>query len=1432
MKNINRLLTLILVLMFCSVAAFAGTTHSEGGPVNDASDGTNASNSTFKVFNVLRTNEVVAGNVGSALADFWLADVGTGLTTQWAAGDDHLCIVDQETGSGTTAHKGYYAVINKDITNSDPDQYATITLRSIPTPNPQINGSNVDLNWSVPLEDAGVPDQDNIIGYYLYRSTAQDSGFALVSTNILTTNNYTDAGVVDNTYYYTLKLVYRGNVSSNYYSSNSDAAVVGAVPPPVVADTLAPTTSAWAPANGAAGVALSTPVSFRVTDNISGVSLNTLQVIVAGTTYNSLTVSVNGSALDYTITVPTQTYAYDQVVGVTINVADVSGNVMPTDSYSFTIQSIPANATFNITRFVAIAGDGRVTMNWVNPFSADFVEIRRREDAYPWVVTQGVQVASWNSGIPETYTDTGLENGKLYYYVIHATANSGTVTSKLADNSTPVTNNYWSIAYNNPGTYPQVSNWYWQIRNGWKGWVSRNVHDYGTGLVHDPSNSGVAYSEGVGYGLLLAVINDDQPTFNYIFNAAETRMKNGNGLYSWKASSNGTVVSVDAATDADQDIALALIFADLLQREGHWTTTSSYRVRAQELINDIYTHEIDQGRYVLPGDNYPDNSVLNPSYFAPAWYRVFDQYEDTDHDWTTVINQCYTTLQANSGFSRGLAPDWSDENGAAVGSYSNDFTYDALRTLWRTALDSIWFNNTTAQTYANNAAAFIDAPSANFYKLNGSLDEAPNHSEISIAMWAAGVMGSTNTAMTASYNWEMSLYDNLVNLTANREFGEWAGAGNYYYNQALSQFGTAVMSGSFPNIYNDLNVAPVVSAALITSIPAVLTHDVLHSVAAVYVDSDGHGDLSNIYFRLENPETANDLEMRLAEGTTAGDSVLIGSTGTYITSANYVYTINGPTLNVTWNFIVSDNWTNSNTINAGIRAEDEHGHDTGYVYNTATAITYLIDNSDPVVAIITNGGADFTTINSQVILNGSVSSDAVVMYLNGIAASVNYTAGNTTWTATANFSEGVAAAFSVIAVDAGSNTSNTDTITITLDTTPPPPVNGLSALAGNSQAVVSWTRESTPTATGTIVVRATGDITWTPSSQNTYTQDQVVAAGVTIEYVGALQSFTDSGLTNGVEYTYAAFAYDGMYWYSSYSAGSTANVTPTPSAISNLQISRNAVLSVSTKETITLTWGGPTADVWALTNTFNTAFTGAQLLASGVTSPWIDTSASGSTVDQRYYRVVDEGQAPAAGLTTVGKFDFVLSPGSITNVSSPLIVNNTNANEVIGEQLTAANNSTDADWIKIGVSAQAYRYYRGFNDNWWQNNQAVSALLNNGRGFEIGIRPTNPTADITIVGTVAASTVNITLVAGDVTMIGRVYPTEISINSINLGSGLTSASNATEADKFIAEDNEAWLVNTGDWYTGNDTSIITLSPGKAYKIVIQGNQVTWGQQLE
>ncbi len=326
-----------------------------------------------------------------------------------------------------------------------------------------------------------------------------------------------------------------------------------------------------------------------------------------------------------------------------------------------------------------------------------------------------------------------------------------------------------------------------------------------------------AVSEGIGYGMLLALINNDQDNFNKIFEGANNNMWRGRsyGCWSW---ANGGCVQGGAATDADLDIALALVFADKLQEKGLWNSYNkngvTYKSRAMELIGSIRETMVS-GDILLPGDSWGGDGInnINPSYFSTAAMRVFNQYQTT-YDYTAVINKCYTILESTANYNKGQAPDWCNASGGPTGKYYG-MSIEAIRVPWRIGLDAIWFNNSRAIQYCKNTKNTLTNYQSEEvfsqmreYKPDGSPDndnpdrQADNFERI--AMWSTAVLGSKDKTYAQAVLTEYTDYQIASSRSTKGAFGGLDTDDNFYYKQSLAMLGYATIFGLFPNVLQDM----------------------------------------------------------------------------------------------------------------------------------------------------------------------------------------------------------------------------------------------------------------------------------------------------------------------------------------------------------------------------------------------------------------------------------------------------------------------------------------------------------------------------------------------------------------------------------------------------------------------------------------------------
>ena len=195
--------------------------------------------------------------------------------------------------------------------------------------------------------------------------------------------------------------------------------------------------------------------------------------------------------------------------------------------------------------------------------------------------------------------------------------------------------------------------------------------------VRRPNSSGAVVnstvSEGIAYGMLLAVYADDQPTFDKFWQYSQIHL-DSNGLMNWYIGPAGETLGTGAASDSDEDIAFALIAADA-RWGGRGSLTTNYIDLAQDADRQASgnTRSTTRNDVFKPGDTGFDGSVINISYFAPAYYRCSAASPARPPTGTAspppATTSSNATLNAQNGnASNGLVPAWSTPAGRADGA--------------------------------------------------------------------------------------------------------------------------------------------------------------------------------------------------------------------------------------------------------------------------------------------------------------------------------------------------------------------------------------------------------------------------------------------------------------------------------------------------------------------------------------------------------------------------------------------------------------------------------------------------------------------------------------------------------------------------------------------------------------------------------------------
>lgn len=205
------------------------------------------------------------------------------------------------------------------------------------------------------------------------------------------------------------------------------------------------------------------------------------------------------------------------------------------------------------------------------------------------------------------------------------------------------------------------------------------------GRIIDTANNNISHSEGQGFAMLVAVSNNDQETFDKLWQWTKHTLQNKeNGLFYWRynPASADPIADRNNATDGDTLIAWAL-----LKAADRWKN-KQYGKASDEITKALLANMVIEYagyKVMLPGKNgFHLNSevILNPSYFIfPAW----SAFAKRSHlqAWHTLIKDNQTLLGHMGQGKANLPTDWVTlrANGDLVPAkdWPPRMSYDAIR---------------------------------------------------------------------------------------------------------------------------------------------------------------------------------------------------------------------------------------------------------------------------------------------------------------------------------------------------------------------------------------------------------------------------------------------------------------------------------------------------------------------------------------------------------------------------------------------------------------------------------------------------------------------------------------------------------------------------------------------------------------------------------
>jgi endo-1,4-beta-D-glucanase Y len=363
--------------------------------------------------------------------------------------------------------------------------------------------------------------------------------------------------------------------------------------------------------------------------------------------------------------------------------------------------------------------------------------------------------------------------------------------------------------------------------------------------IYDSGNDDVR-SEGMSYGMMMAVQMNKQTEFNKLWRWAKTNMynetnqKNCRGYFAWQCGTNGNKKDAGCAPDGEFYFATALLFAHA--RWGSGSGVLDYRKHAMQLLYDMIHR-------TSPPDNYGEPAMFrntdyngagkymtvfqpqgsageftDPSYHLPAFYEVWaiELEKDANAGNLHGIWDNAAAMKTDAAFYRsavaasrglfknavnattGLGPDYSHFTGTAYGSDAHShFEYDAFRTVMNAAMDYSWFAvDSWQKTYADTLQSFFHSKGVNSYTALWTLTGTSRGGDHSPGLIACNAVASLAATHQRAWDflddfWEISMtpgryryYDGclymlgLLHVTGN--FKAYLSSGTYTPNPGIS----------------------------------------------------------------------------------------------------------------------------------------------------------------------------------------------------------------------------------------------------------------------------------------------------------------------------------------------------------------------------------------------------------------------------------------------------------------------------------------------------------------------------------------------------------------------------------------------------------------------------------------------------------------------
>lgn len=336
-------------------------------------------------------------------------------------------------------------------------------------------------------------------------------------------------------------------------------------------------------------------------------------------------------------------------------------------------------------------------------------------------------------------------------------------------------------------------------------------------------------SEGMSYGMIIAVELDRRQDFDALWNWAKTYMHRGepahpaHRYFSWQLRPDGTPMDEMPAPDAEEYFVTALFFAS--HRWGDGAGIYQYGREARELLDamknraavtgavnrtrqttglSLFNPEHKMVRFTPDSSNFAKNGDhTDPSYHLPAFYELWALWgpEPDRAFWVDAARASRDFFVKAAHPKTGLCPDFANFDGtpkaASWDEHTADFRWDAWRTAMNWAVDSVWWARDPREVeLSDRLLGFFDALGPD-YPSTFTLDGQPTGKDPSVGLAATNAVAALVATHPSAPRFIERLYE------AKLPVGQWR-----YYDGLLYLMAMLHVSGNF-RVY----LPPVATAA-------------------------------------------------------------------------------------------------------------------------------------------------------------------------------------------------------------------------------------------------------------------------------------------------------------------------------------------------------------------------------------------------------------------------------------------------------------------------------------------------------------------------------------------------------------------------------------------------------------------------------------------